>query len=652
MNTYTNNQMRAMCDLYKVLPTSARYAEPGQYHPEDQIKYGLVFVGANMMPVTVDRHLFDIANSLYGIDPNTMTNTFYKSFKTVTEKTRFEIFVDQIIHYLGTYGMESLGCDPITIIPCQKLEVPDVDLTNVKVTVIRLVTDGQIVNLINGTLATVKAPSQRIAENVEALIRFADMDLDDIRSFELAVMAWDYFQTPPRAGKNVLRYIIYKLTSQTLLIKNKRTVKAIEDAAFNSGRLVYDILSRTNPVEMAAIFLRYKPLFLAMKKHEGCAPLINKYRRMADTYHKPLDANTVQNYIQFAIQGKRGPLAEIRKKMDRRDMVKVINAMLVRLGMKDGDPAVYNVRNGRSFCVETTSKGLTRGQTKALELEMQNLYSLLTDMVSETVKGKTFYIPSYIEYAVPQSEKQFVGNIPWGTFLLSNVDGAARKDVTIGVSWTNQGKNGEVRVDLDLHAFNENQHFGWNSSFTDGSEVIYSGDMTNAPLPLGAAEAFYVSGISKPVIFTLNKYCGPDEMPFKLYMSDHKVKTFDNWEGRIDHPYTMNPNELIMAPIPMKFFPGENGMTLGFLVDGNFCFYSGNLSNGAVPKGNYAKYLEAVTNQQELHLNMAGLLSGSHAMIVRTEEEYNRLLEKGVEVIDLTPEALTATTLLDILEGK
>ena len=107
-----------------------------------------------------------------------------------------------------------------------------------------------------------------------------------------------------------------------------------------------------------------------------------------------------------------------------------------------------------------------------------------------------------------------------------------------------------------------------------------------------------------------------------------------------------------MAPIPMKFFSGENGMTLGFLVDGNFCFYSGNLSNGAVPKGNYAKYLEAVTNQQELHLNMAGLLSGSHAMIVRTEEEYNRLLEKGVEVIDLAPEALTATTLLDILEGK
>lgn len=646
---FNTQQAQALCNLYKVVPASMRIpSNRRDVTILSQLKHGIIFVDKNYAPVVVNEEVFRIADEMYGVNADVMTNTFYKSFKTVTEKTLLELFVDQVIHYLGTYGRESIGLPPLTLIPMQELEVPEVDLSTVKVTVIRIVDEGTIVNLVNDTLLNTKMPSKRIVEAMKELISFADMDLNDIRSFELATMAFDHFGVVPRNGRMVLRYLIYKLTGETLVIKNQRLVRMIKESDFRYGPTAHDILAAANPVELASIFLRYKPLFLAMKTHLDCAPIINRLRRMADTYHRPLDANTIQNYVRFAIEGKRTALKEIRKSMDTRDMIKVMNAMLVRLHTVDGDPAVFNVRNGRSYCVEATHKSLTRKQHAALDLELNNLYAELANTLRKTIGGKSFYIPENIVYALPQSEKQFVGNIPWGSCVKTGHDA-----VTVGVSWFNQGRNGEERVDLDLHCFTPTQHYGWNSAYTNGgAEVIYSGDMTNAPLPNGAAEAFWIAGVDEPVIFTLNAYCAPDEMPFKLYFSDTKVKTYDDWARRDSKPYTMNPNELVMSPIPLKFHSGERGCSLGFLDHGQFFFYSGNLSNSAVPKGNYAKFLEAIMNQQMLHLNLHDVLIASGAKVYFSQKDYDAAVEDGEVVVDLSPEALTADTLLNIVDGK
>lgn len=643
---YSAEQIQALCDMYKVVPGFSGHGSLVSIN--DQIKHGLLFINEDCNAVTVCRDLYYAAFNLYGVDGAQMNQTFYKNFTTVTEKSRFELFVDQCIHYLGTYGRETMGLKPITLIPMQKLEVPDVDLSNIKITVIRVVGDATITALVNETLRTTKAPSKRIVKCMESLIPLCQMNLDDIKSFELMVMAFDFAGRVPQSGKLWLRYAIFKMTGQTLIIKSRKMISAIKNSDYDN---LHDMLGQANPVELSRIFLRYKPLFLAMKHHDGCAPLINKLRRMADTYHEPLSDVTIQNYIKFAMVGDRTSTALLRGKMDARDMVKLINAMLLRLNVKEGDPAVYNIRNGRAYCVMEAYKSLTRKERNSLGLEIDRLYDALVDKLCSGIQGKTFYIPEQIRYAVPQSEKQFIGNLPWGTVIIPDNDNL-KAPLSVGIHWENTDSH---RVDLDLHAFSYTEHFGWNGAYYNDKdyEVIYSGDMTNAPRPHGAAEAFWIKGYDQPVIFTVNEYHGPSEMHFKLFFASERIDKQGalDYNRKYDHPYTMDPNTLIIPPVPM-YINEDRTYTIGFFHNGEFYCYSGNLSEGIVPSANYSKFLEGVILQQKIHITMSELISRCGGTVVGTREESDKLMDEEVEVIDLSPEALTATTLMDIVDGK
>lgn len=652
--SYTYEQAKALCDLFSVLPDSyVAGATPrglGCSHPVDNcLAHGFMVVDSQYNPISVPDVVFDIVDGLYGIDPKVMTNTFYQNFKTVTEMTRWEIFVDQCIHYMGTYGMEALGGEPITIIPMRAIEVPDVDVSKVKVKVIRLAGYNTVTNLVNDLATETAAPSKRILNAYKELVPFTSVDLNDIQSFELGVIAFDHFQTAPRAGKQFLRFLIYKMTGSTLVIKNQRTVGAIKASTFDP----YPLLSKANQVELARIFLRYKPLFLALKSKDGCAPIINKLRRMADTYHEPLSPETLQNYIEFALKGHSAICTKLLADMTTRDMVKLLNAMMVRFHAETGDPAVYNVRNGRSYVVSDKMVALNEVQKANIQREIRIVYGLLVEKLRHVVEGKNFLIPFEFKYAVPHTEKQFVGNLPWGTTIIA---GSRIEDpMTIGVSWFNQG---DYRVDLDLHAFTPSEHFGWNAAYCkEGGTVIYSGDMTNAPAPNGAAEAFWIEGVREPVIFDLNEFCGPAKVPFKLYLSANLPSFVEERDGRMveryGKDYCMDPAELACAPIPMEIGGDTQAMTLGYYMNGAFTFYSGNLSNSAVPKGDYKEFIKAITTQQSFHMNLADLLCAAGANVFGCAEDIiqdGEAFEAGY--IDLSPDKLTATTLMGIVDGK
>lgn len=661
---FTYEQAYSLCDIFKTLPASyvaedAYGADYNRYFVGDCVRHGFIAVDTKGNPLTVGENVFNIIDELYGIDPEQMNATFYKSFKKVADMDRFDIFIDQIVHYFGTYGMEAMGLDPITILPMQEFEVPDVDVTNIKITVIHVASEGRCLNMINDFACDTLAPSKRMVVAFERFLPLIDTDLNAIQSFELSVMAFDYYNEVPRDGKQFLRFAIYKATGSTLVVKNKRTCDAIRAAQETKSEEIGALFAKANPIELARIFLRYKPLFLAFKGYSNCGALINKLRRMADTYHEPLSDVTIQKFIEHAVNGHGKICRELEEKMSTRDCVKLLNAMFLRMDAETGDPAVYNVRNGRSFVKEDGYVALTDVQYNRLRNVFYEVYSILRDTLAKTVRGKTFYIPDYIRYAVPHTEKQFVNNFPWGTTIVPNNDPGT--PMTVGVQWFNS-KNDE-RVDLDLHAFTPTQHFGWNSDYskTDGDNVVvYTGDMTNAPLPNGAAEAYWISGVSEPVIFQLNEFSGPASVPFKLYLSAVKPSIFDrtrrpNYDDRFANPYTMDPSELTIPPIPMMIGGVEGcGKTLGYFQNGCFTLYSGNLSNSAVPKGDFAKYIQAITAQQSSHINLADLLERAGAVVYTSAEDLEeaRLANEELEVIDLSPENLTATTLMGIVDGK
>lgn len=643
----TPNQIKALCALYKVVPMSSHKI----HVPIDanlQIKYGLLFVDKDYNPVPVDNSTFEIAKSLYGIKGRSINSTFYDTFDSVTAKSRLELFIDQVIHYAGTYGREAAGLEPLTIVPMGEVNIPEIDTSKIKITVIRVINFSTIIDLVDRSFKTITRPTPSTVQYLEELIGFTAVEEKDVKSFELQVILHEHRNTVPADPKTLLRYLVYRFTKETTLVNNQNTVNCIKDAAEFSGTLAHDILYKADFIGLASIFLRYKNIFLAFKSHKGCAPIINKLRRMANTYHKPLSEDSVQNYLQIVLHGERQRARDIIKNADVFTLIKLANVIFTRVNMDENCTGVFNIRNGRSFCRQNAYTKPSVHELETLGEEGCYLLDKIAQEVRPNVSGKVFYIPEYIDYAAPTTEKQFIGNFPWGTVLHTRgKDSTENAHSVIGIQWTN---NGDDRVDLDLHCFTaDGQHFGWNSAFYgDHGKVIYSGDMTNAPLPDGAAEAFYLSYMDVPVIFTVNDFTGAPNDEFRFVVSAEDV---DEDEDEVRN-CVMDPNKLLFAPVPMQFH-NSTSMTLGFFEDSDFYLYSGNLSEGAVPHKNFYQYTSGIINQQKHKLKLSVLLKLCGAIVVRSPEMKEQMEKhsgvNGDPVIDLSPENLTNTTLMEIL---
>ena len=97
-------------------------------------------------PCVADKKIFDFLKKKFGYNIFELNQSFYKSFKTVAESSQQKILTNKLLHYMTTYGFESLGIfDSETVyIPNEKLELPE-NSTPVKITVITLRRcDGQL----------------------------------------------------------------------------------------------------------------------------------------------------------------------------------------------------------------------------------------------------------------------------------------------------------------------------------------------------------------------------------------------------------------------------------------------------------------------------------------------------------------------------
>jgi hypothetical protein len=643
--SFDGEQIYSLIQLFKIAPVMRDQNELVM-PAEKGLQNGIIFVSSDgdimeKIPVNV----FNAAINLYGNNKDLFNKTFYNSFAKVRDANPLELVFDQIAHYFSTYGAEAMGISIPTYVPAQALtEVPEAIFTNknFKFLVIQFKTAEDCIERLNKYLATLTAPSQAILASIKKLLPLVTIDTDDIKSFEIQVMQHTRLGTVPKHPVNQLRYLVYRTTDQTLLIKNKALRTLIKDAALRTDReKASRILLSCDPIGLASIFLRFKPIFLAYKSHKGCAPIINKLRRLAKDYHQPMNAASLQNLTSVTDPTVQ---AQIISKATTRELIKVLNSVRSRLAVEDATPGVFSIRNGRTFVKEN---GIVPNPYlgRLGNLLQQAIVSRLRD----TLSGKTFYMPEYIDYAVPTTEKQFVGNIPYGT-RINGVPGGA---FTIGVHWFNQkGKNNynpDGRVDIDLHLNSATNHYGWNGTYTDGSDIIYTGDLTDAPKPLGAAEAYWFSpqdGVQ--YIVTANLFSGPSETEYKMFMTEVKPKV-NNYDRRQRSPYTYNPNESLFPAIPLKFNGDEKSQTIGMFADGGFYFYGGTLANGIVPSANYQQFLEGLTAQLDTKVLLRDLIEACDGSIITDTDHLTT--EELADVVSLAPEDITVETLLNIVDG-
>ena len=458
---------------------------------------------------------------------NDLNKTFHKSWSTIKNSTRYELLLEQIKHYASTYGTNFKG---ETYLPMETLELPE-EAKKLKYRVVRGLTKDELTERALDILRSGIALKEETIDDVFTLaveLGYKFTGKEGIRNKEALMRLADDYGIYPDSPAEFFRYIIYRTTGQSLVIKSKEVICAIKSSNYNPERRFIQFgLSR-----LAEIFNRFKPLFLAYKPK--CGSTINKISKLSKSYHKPMAVNPLNMITSVELDMKRD-----RKALDRATpfaLFKALQALNARmLGQTD---FVYRVRNGKSFAMENKPK-----QTKVFfTMNFATLTAYLKERFNFT--GQTFYFPKRIKYALPTSEKMFVGNIPTGTSIRG-------KKLAIGTYWENSwGAN-----DIDISGLNVAGKIGWNSSYKNGqASLMYSGDITNAPN--GAAEYMYVNSNKGEIPPTLIKNSIFSGRPTSYKIIVGKA---DN----VKRNYIMNPNEVYFE---VKADSVQNDMTLGILM--------------------------------------------------------------------------------------
>ena len=644
---------------------------------EKALKYGL------LIPNNADEEVVDLSIQMYGKDGEKWNQTFHKDFEIVKNAPIEDLIAQQMIHYITTYGFESLGMydSDLVYIPREKLEIPELDVENIEFITIKPLTNEELTDKLMTILTSGIALSEQTVEDIKVLSDFIDKDrFDEVSNREIKTYLYDKYNIMPKNPDDFLRYMLFKLTGNTLKIQSVDMIYQIRRSDKNKAlKMLESYLTDDNSYKkLSSIFLRNKQLFLALKvKKEDVEysdikvrmnRIINKLRKMSVYNHKPLPKNILDNLTNKDISVNYDDLVKELDKITIFREMRILNGIRYRLFGNDN--IVYRIRNGKSYV--STLPGKTFEYISRLEGLNNFIMSHLISRLSDKVKGKTIYIPENVVYAVPTSEKQFFGDIPEGSYI----EVPRNDNIVYGVHWKNikDGKpirrfygeeilpQGEERVDLDLKQMNKSDVFGWDASYRSSkSDILFSGDITNAQLPDGATELFYVGQNVGNVAFlvTLNMFTNnSQDVPFEFVIANatHRPENVSR--------YALDPNNILykMDAIIKNM---ERQKTLGLItISDTIRFYFNEFSLGNsvstsrrddITMGAF-DYLNTYGKTQ---LKLNELLKDSGAIIVNEPtiktkviknvdgNEVSEIIDTPVD-LDLSLESITKDIIIDL----
>lgn len=536
---------------------------------------------------------------------NDLNKTFHKSWSKILATSRLELLVEQITHYLSTYGSDF---QEEVYIPDEVLNLENTKLTfkTVKGYTVAELTEKSL-NLLRGGIALKQETIEKVL-TLLSLLGYTFTTVVGIKNKEASVLISDKYGVYPEDALEALRYCIYKSTGESLLIKSKDIIGAIKSSKFDPS-VVFDSVGLK---EMSTIFNRFKPLFLAYKS--TCGRVINKISKLSKKHHKGLVVNPL-NVITSVELTK-----DDTHWLDNATpfmLFKVLNACRTRL--KGQTNFVYRVRNGKSWTKQERS--LSDNTKKVLESNFNFVLNYFSSKIN--LAGKKYYIPDFVKYTLPTSEKMFVGNIPTGSKFLG-------ESLAVGVYW----ENSWGARDLDVSGMNVSGKIGWNATYSQEDQLLYSGDITNAPD--GAVEYLYSQGLQiPPTIVQCNVYSGNSDCGYKIIVGTGDDVTKD---------CMMNPEKVMFE---VKCNSIQKQMYLGLIqstTDGN-CFTLLNFGSGHTRIGGDSELstisCKALVEQYNstIHLNDLIVFLGGEIVDKVDDGVYN-----------LSPEVLEKDTLINIFQ--
>jgi hypothetical protein len=611
------------------------------------IKNGYVL--SPYIPVTSPL-LLDTIESVVGISGEKANSSFHKSWSVIKNSTMEQLVIQQIVHYITTYGFERLGIysEDTVYIPHEALELPAIT-TDIPLTVIKAMTVDEILDnilvLAESGIALSKETLTDIMTVIKAL-HYAGDFVPQVKNRELKALLYDFYNIAPIEPVEYLRYLVGKLTGESLLIKNKYLIEKIKASDVKT----LDSILNLAPKDLASIFYRFKPLFLAMKSISNNKTFFNKLRKDAVVLHKPLPEDYLNTITSKIKNDETFDFEKFAPKLrDASTFRKIRLAYALNNRLHAGDSIVYKIRNGRGWATDFTwdSDGLNDFTSELLKF----VVNAIAEDIKTKVNGKVIYIPSSVHYALPATEKQFLGNIPANSYV------SIPNDMVVGIHWFNTGNeennkknrydyygygDDNGRVDLDLSMLSLNSKYGWDGYYRSSNrDIMFSGDVTSAPKPNGASEFFYLRHVTDEAKTLYANYFNfrTEGVNCKLIIASEKV-------GNLGNNYMVNVNNII-ATANINLTKKQNLLGLIIGVDGENRFYFSNTSIGdsITTRSNDVSVMVNKFMENSCHniIEFADVLEKAGATVVSERPE------NGEEFIDLSPEVLDKNTFIKLL---
>lgn len=445
----------------------------------------------------------------------------------------------QFLHYLEVYGLDRPGLF--------NLEVDGGKCASV--TFVRAVTldeFGKMVQTILYRNAPVKdAPTfQKIVDHYQI-----EFDINKVENNELRVMLFDIKKHTYLNGDDAMRYLVYKATGNSMLIKSKKVIESL--IGYPKDIMLVNFLEKHSAV-LPQVFNRHKDLFLSLKG-QATRSVINRIARKSKTMHVPIIEGINKRFVRGAL-GQRISNYRVLDKISIRDKFKYLNLLEYKKEQCSLDAFV--IRNGKVHLEPNRpiwDLSVIDGVIKEV------LKSLEKDLIS--LRDKKILLDGSVHYGLPISRKQTLGQLPFGTKIIPK-----GMDISSGIYWENAGG----ARDLDLSAVDPSgNRTGWGmySGYDKRNPINFSGDVTSAP---NGAMEFMTSKVHKtePYGLFVNIYAGEVGAKMQIVIGE---KTSDKWIGN--------------AIIREDHILNSKGNIIGFVKDGKFVVYTCRLNNSMISGG-------------------------------------------------------------------
>lgn len=457
-----------------------------------------------------------------------------KTLFTVEERKNSDpinLFFKQLLHYVEVYGLNQPG-------------LFNLEMTNGQVLTMNYVRALSIPELKAMVLDLLysNAPILNTDDLIDIVKYYKiDVDLNSVQNNEARVLLYDNLGGIFGNGDDAVRYLCYKATDNAMLIKDDKTVQAINEfMTKQSSKEKMHTFFEKHAYVLSQVFNRHKKLIISAK-NSYTANVINKIARMSKKNHVPIQEHISKRFISEALKGE--ATRSTLKHVTVRDKLKYLNVLADKAVLTED---LYVIRNGKIFVKDS---GRVSKDAKITKVVNMVLKSLADDL--EHLKGQKILLDENVDYGLPTSRKQTVGYLPFNTRVGVDTD-----FISAGIYWQNDWG----ARDLDLSTIDaEGNRTGWGdySGYNNNNPITFSGDIVDARN--GAMEFM----TSKGVVYGIfaNIYAGETDCGMELVVGNKKGKWIKD------------------TIIREKMNLPSRGMVLGFVNNNEFIVYSGRVSN-------------------------------------------------------------------------